>query len=127
MKKIEWILPIKLISEANNTDHWTKKRKRNKNQEKIIWWQWNQVQPDITLPCIVTLTRIAPRFLDQDDNLRMSFKHVKDIIADLIKPGLAMGRADDDERMIWQYSQEKGKPKEYAVKIEIVSLYLKVQ
>lgn len=62
----------------------------------------------------VTIARIAPRELD-DDNLRGSAKSVRDGIADAL--GLA---SDRDKRLTWTYSQEKGKPKEYAVRVTVM-------
>jgi hypothetical protein len=32
---------------------------------------------------------------------------------------LKVGRADDNENISWIYWQEKGKPKEYALRVEI--------
>lgn len=76
--------------------------------------------PDIDiLPCLITMTRIAPRKLDAKENLPMSFKWFSDGLADYLKPGLAAGRADDDERMQWKFEQEKGEPKQYAIRIKI--------
>ncbi len=69
----------------------------------------------------IFLTRIAPRALDFD-NLVYAFKHIRDVIADTLLPGLAAGRADDDKRLQWQYCQEKGRPKEYAFRISIKRL-----
>ena len=121
MKKIEWTLPIKILSEANNTDHWTKKRKRITLQHKWIWHTWNNSQQDIQMPCLIILTRIAPRELDYD-NLVHAFKHIRDAVANICYPGLAPGQADSKKDLSWEYKQEKGSPKEYAVKIEIISL-----
>jgi len=109
MRKLyELLLPIKLVSESNNSDHWTKKRKRNKLIETEIWLKFKQERPNIPLPAHIKLTRISPRQLD-DDNMVGSCKHVRDMIADQILPGLAAGRADGDKRMTWEYAQEKGK------------------
>jgi hypothetical protein len=72
----------------------------------------------ISLPCKIHLTRIAPRSLD-GDNLPNAFKSITDDIADFLIPGLPRGHADGDSRLEWQYSQEKGHPKEYALRIEI--------
>lgn len=48
--------------------------------------------------------------MDEDDNLRMAFKGIKDAIADLIVPGLQAGRADDAIFGIsWRYSQTTAK------------------
>lgn len=61
----------------------------------------------------VTITRIAPRELD-DDNLRAGAKSVRDGITD------ALGLRDDrDRRLRWLYSQERGMPKQYAVRITV--------
>lgn len=73
-----------------------------------------------SLPCHVKMIRIAPRFLDKDENLPMAFKYLKDAIADYFIPGLQPGRADDDDRITWEYGQEKGKVRQYAVKIQII-------
>lgn len=66
------------------------------------------------LPCNVRLTRIGRRL--DDDNLRGALKYIRDAIAELLVPGLAIGRADDDERINWEYNQEKGK---VGVRIEV--------
>lgn len=83
-------------------------------REKVPWLDLSEL-----LPCKVTLTRIAPRLLDTGDNLPMAFKKSRDVIADMLIPGLQPGRADDDPRIEWSYDQKKGAPKEYAIVIEI--------
>lgn len=62
----------------------------------------------------VTITRIAPRKLDEHDGLRTALKSVVDGIAD----GLGFKR-DDDPRLVWQYKQERGRVREYAVGVVI--------
>lgn len=112
-------IEYKLPSEANMSDHWTKKMKRKKKLQNLLL----AYLPDLRkchLPCKVILTRVSPRELD-DDNLRGAFKSCRDYIADKLIPGKAAGRADDDERITWEYRQEKGKPKEYAIVIEITN------
>jgi len=70
-------------------------------------------------PCTVTLTRIAPREFDFT-NLVGSCKGLEDIIADLLRPGMAPGRADGKGSGIqFEFKQEKGEPKQYAIRIEI--------
>jgi hypothetical protein len=61
---------------------------------------------------VVRLTRIAPRQLD-DDNLRGSLKAARDGVADWL------GVPDNDPRIRWDYAQEKGKPKTYAVRVDV--------
>jgi hypothetical protein len=63
---------------------------------------------------MITLTRIAPRKLDTD-NLVSACKGVRDGIAD------TLGVDDGDERITWKYAQRKGKPKQYAVEVEVES------
>lgn len=115
-----WQLPIKTASEGNSSEHWTKKAKRHKVQKFLIKQAYHRDRPAIYLPCTVVFTRIAPRALDCHDNLRMSLKWVADAVAECLIPGKAAGRADDSKEITWEYRQEKGQPREYAVRIEIM-------
>lgn len=103
-----WQLPIKTVSEANCSQHWTIKHKRHKGQKRIIalWASANNIKAT-SLPCTITLTRLAPLMLDEGDNLPCSMKYLRDYIAGEILPGLAAGRADGDKRITWRYAQEK--------------------
>lgn len=114
----EWFLPILTKSEANMHEHWSHKSKRAVQQKKVVWAKWNQVQPQVSLPCIVTLTRCAMKILDED-NLMIAFKAIRDQLADLILPGLAKGQADGDPRIKWEYAQEKAKI--HGIKIRLVT------
>jgi hypothetical protein len=125
MKTFELILPIKLISEANmgisfNNPRasWAKKKKRSKAQDLILNAHWNVLSPNITLPCNVNFTRIAPRSFDFD-NLLFSFKNLRDSLSSLIKPRLARGQADK-EGITFNYFQQKSGVREYKVKIEVI-------
>jgi len=115
----EWLLPIRLVSEGNIHEHWTKKHKRHKQQQILINSMANTTIRPI-LPVLVILTRISPRKLD-DDNLQYAFKSLRDYIADYLIPGLKLGRADNDPRITWQYKQQKGKP--HAVKIQFIETF----
>ena len=120
---VELKLPIRTVSEANSSEHWTAKHKRHKKQKFIVRAYLNKIPRNtIKLPVAIRLTRIAPRQLDRDDNLPMTFKYIKDYICDYIIPGLQAGRADDTDQISFSYSQEKGKPKEYSVIIRIINL-----
>jgi hypothetical protein len=66
----------------------------------------------MALPAVVTMTRISAGTLD-DDNLQPALKAIRDGIAD------AFGVKDNDPRIEWQYAQERGKPRDYAVRIRI--------
>ena len=110
---------LRTISEANSREHWAKKHKRAKMQKNAVTAFWNLSPKGVSLPCHVKLTRIAPRALDEGDNLPASFKHIRDALADLIKPGHRPGMADSKGDISWEYAQCKEKPKYYAIKIEI--------
>jgi hypothetical protein len=119
IKLVDWTLPIRTVSEANRgSEHWTKTRLRKKKQSQAVWAQWKSVNPPVSVPCKIVFTRIAPRTLDDDNNVS-AFKTIRDEVSGLINPGHARGRADNGGGMIWEYRQEKGKPKEYAIRIEI--------
>jgi hypothetical protein len=114
-----WHLPLKTASEANSSEHWTKKAKRHKLQKQKIKAILLKERPKITIPCNVLLTRISPRQLDVDDNLPMSFKYISDAIAEYFYPGLAPGRADGMGGIKFEFKQEKGNVKEYAITIQM--------
>lgn len=109
-------LPIRTESEANLREHWAKKHRRAKDQRgtaRMILGQWRYSHLKRHAGSfIINLVRIGQKPLDPD-NLANSFKHVQDGIAD------AIGLDDGSARIEWSYAQEKGKPKEYAVRIEI--------
>ena len=67
---------------------------------------WNRDIRNIRLPAVITLVRVAPRTLD-DDNLVTAFKWIRDKVADLITPGMAPGRADNIKGLSFAYRQEK--------------------
>jgi hypothetical protein len=143
---IRWEVPMKTVSESNGgakksvcrngktyykNEHWTDKHKRHKAQQFVITMLFLKENIRINPPCLVTLTRLAPRQLD-DDNLRGCLKWVRDEISEQILPeyrnyyinkhGKAQrvaGRADADPRIEWAYKQEKA-PK-MGIRIEIVS------
>ncbi len=122
VEKIEVEIPIRTVSEANVMEHWTKKHARKKQQRKAITLFMNPHLEDIkyTLAfgiCHIILTRIAPRALDEGDNLPSSFKHIRDVVAELVTGNKIPGQADSDHRLTWEYKQEKGKPKQYGIRI----------
>jgi len=109
--------PIKLISEANNFDHWRVKKKRKDAIKLIMRSKLSQLDPP-ELPCKITITRIAPRPLDID-NLWYTQKTCIDIICDFLIPGLKPGLADSSSQIELDCKQRKGKAREYAVEVEI--------
>jgi len=117
-------LPIKTVSEANNFDHWTKRHKRHKRQKQAIKFACSNRITPVLLPCHIKLTRIAPRKLDQFENLPMAFKYILDAISELLIPGKSIGQADSDKRILSvTYDQKKCGVGEYAIEIEISHIY----
>lgn len=112
-------IPIKTVSEANISEHWTSKSKRHRIQKWMVKKVFLDNKFKFKLPVIVTLVRIAPTFLDKEDNLPMSLKYIKDYIADHLCPGKAPGRADDSKEITWNYDQKKGKVRQYCVEVTI--------
>lgn len=116
-----WKIPLKIYNEANSTEHWSKKSKRHRTQRMVLKAYLDKECYLPPLPCIVRLTRYAPRSFD-DDNLQMSFKWIKDAIADMMIPGKPLGHADNDPRIKWEYFQEKTKGSEYYFTVEVESV-----
>jgi hypothetical protein len=144
MGAIEFVVPVRLESEANLREHFHAKARRAKEQRAAVTAavidagatvyvqvvkpkkktgkpkpvaRWGlpassaRLAPP-TLPCVVTMTRIAPRLLD-DDNLARSAKAVRDQLAEL----LAID--DRDPRVAWRCEQERGGVREYSVRIRL--------
>lgn len=100
-------LPIRIESVANKREHWSKRAARTKQQRFAAI-----AVPVHPLPCVVTLIRVAPRALD-DDNLRSGFKALRDGIAD------RLGVKDNDPRVRWEYDQVRGRAKQYAARVRV--------
>lgn len=108
------VLPIRTYSLTNQREHWAKKARRAKQERGWATLTVNGAGiRKLGLPITVTLTRVAPRALD-DDNLRGALKSIRDGIAD------CLGVDDRDARVTWRYAQRRGSPREYAVDIEAV-------
>lgn len=127
---IEVMIPIRTVSEANSTEHWTKKSKRHRQQQFFVRQYLKDRIKEVALPCTVTITRLSPRKLD-DDNLIMCLKYVRDEIGSLIFPEKVKtyinssgsivsnkGHSDSDNRIKWFYEQEKSKKQAIRIRIE---------
>lgn len=111
---LTFIAPIKLISEANQREHWSVKQKRKKTQQQMLQVFWrNNVKRRVTLPCKVTLTRVGARKLDAD-NLAGSFKHVQDQIA------RELGCDDGSGLVEWAYKQQAIGVRHYQLQVDVM-------
>ncbi len=107
---MKFIVPIRLPSLANVRLHW---RRLDRLKQEQRWWTTLSVtRAEIPpLPVVVTITRVGPRKLD-DDNLCSACKYIRDAIAQVI------GTDDGSPLYTWQYRQQIG---EYRVDVEITS------
>jgi hypothetical protein len=107
-------LPVRTVSLLNEREHWSKRAARAAEHRALAHML---VKPQLRaarleLPVRVTMTRVAPCELD-DDNLRGALKAARDGVAD------ALGVDDRSPRVQWVYDQRRGNVREYAVVIEI--------
>jgi hypothetical protein len=112
-------LPLRLES-ANNLHegHWAQRHERVARERDLAKKVTQARLPDRwaerTGAIAVTLRRIAPRRLDEGDNLTGAFKAIRDGVAD------ALGRSDDQASGVsWSYDQQRRKRREYGVEILI--------
>ena len=105
-------LPIRLLSEANMREHWSRRKKRRASQRGQVRLVAQATMTRPALPCVITLTRVAPRSLDSD-NLVSSFKASRDGLCDWLEVD------DRTDEIDWNYRQEKGGVREHLLKIEI--------
>lgn len=112
MTTITVCLPLRLVSELNDRSHWSVKAKRAAEQRSVTRMRLagERAWP-LSLPVLVTITRIGPRALD-GDNLQASAKHVRDGVAD------ALGVNDANPWVIWVYTQRASR-KGFGVEIEV--------
>ena len=132
MEKITWEIPLKTVSEANSSEHWTVSSRRHRQQQFFIRALFHALDKEVSTPCTVTMTRLSSRSLDSDNNVSC-MKWIRDEISECIFPEKRKyfvtkdgkmrdikGRADSDSRITWKYEQEKSKT--LGIRIEIESL-----
>ena len=92
--------------------HYARASRTKRERQTAHWLMLDAKRPP--LPVLVRLVRVSPRKFD-DDNLQGAFKAVRDGVAD------AYGIADNDPSLIrFEYDQERGKPDQYVVRIEVL-------
>ena len=107
------MLPLHIVSEANQRGHWSKSASRkalHRNTARCI--MQSHARPSHGGPITITLTRIAPRQLD-DDNLASGFKSARDGVADWL------GIDDGDKRLTWRYAQRRGAAGQYCADVVV--------
>lgn len=99
---------LKLNSKLNQRVHWRVRAKEAKAEREAAYYSVKKHE----LHCIVKITRVGPRSLD-DDNLAGSCKSIRDGIAD------RLGIDDRSEAVAWRYAQRRGP---YGVEIEFIAM-----
>jgi hypothetical protein len=112
-------IPYVLVGNANRRQHWTAVSSQRKKLRKAVgtWFSgaWAARKEVRSWPgWEVTVTRIAPRKVDGHDNLRTICKGVIDEVTAWI--GL---KTDSDERIKFEYEQERDHPHTYGILVEI--------
>src|SRR5437870_475420 len=90
-------IPIKLPSLANSRLHWRRMASLKKRQRAAVMYCMAGLKLPAP-PLVVTITRIGPRKLD-DDNLQSACKYVRDEIAAVV------GVDDGSPLYTWRYVQ----------------------
>jgi len=124
MDTLDFILDLYTCSENNMHGHWRAHATRARTQRSTIYGVLATMSPPPNFVCAtVYLERISPRELD-GDNLQGALKAVRDGVTDWMSGGLNKsnrkgGTDDRDLRIKWLYSQSKGKPKNYGVRLHV--------
>lgn len=109
---LKFHIPIKLPSLANLGGKLRDKLRTKRLQREAT--MYCLVGLDLPpLPVTVTITRIGPRKLD-DDNLAAACKYVRDQIAATFKED------DGSDRYTWKYEQRITSNKKYGVDVQVV-------
>lgn len=113
---IDFEIPIRVVSEANQGGKLRTKIRRKKLQKQYTaMFAPNRMGKMIRLPITVLFMRVYPsqgKPMD-DDNLVGSFKYIRDAIAELF------GVDDKDKRIKWECGQKKVKGADYGVHVKI--------
>lgn len=116
MDSLEICVDIRVISESNIREHWSKAAKRHRDQKFITTQALIYANASKSLPVDITMIRMGKRHLDSD-NLQSAFKYVRDAISEYFIEGTLPGRADDHKDLYWHYDQQKSSQYYIVIKI----------
>ena len=116
MAKVIWTIYLRTVSGANAREHHYARARRVREERSIARGGWLRMgKPALPKPpCKVTITRISPRKLD-NDNLGTALKGVRDEVAAILG-------VDDapDLGVVWACEQRRpDKPNKHLVEIMI--------
>jgi hypothetical protein len=95
-------IPIRTVNTQNVREHWAVRAGRAKVHRQTAFYALGPTSKRPELPCTITMTRLAPRLMD-DDGATASLKACRDGIADWL------GVDDGDKRLTWRYEQRRSK------------------
>jgi len=113
-------IPLRTVSLSNTREHWSKRNSRSAAERVAVGRELRGHAEKLAMlasGCVVTLTRIGPRLLD-DDNLPGAFKAVRDAVAQMLFGG-SPGQYDSDKRATWVYQQASLGAGKYGITIGI--------
>lgn len=108
------LLPVRVVSEANQREHWAAKYRRKRDQQTAVRRRFDTIPERFdhwTPPFEIKLTRLGGRSLDTD-NLAGAFKHVRDELARVL--GINDGNG---LHATWSYAQSPGGPVGIAIEV----------
>jgi hypothetical protein len=108
------IVHVHTVNPLNRREHWAARAKRAREARQATFYSLKAAKAPHSLPCVVTVTRVAPRALDGHDGLPASLKGVVDGVTDYL-----LVKSDADPRIEWKYAQRQGGVREYAAEVEI--------
>lgn len=108
---LAFVLPLRLTTLGNAKEHWRTKAARARSQRDVTALVLRSLGPPPTVDGLtVTMTRVAPNGLD-DDNAVGCFKHCRDQIAQWL------GIDDGDPRVTWKVEQAREAPRTYGARV----------
>lgn len=111
--RLEFEVPIKASTSQNARMHWAQLARVRKSEKAAVAYRFHPrgMKPFL----IITLTRIAPSAMD-DDNLAGVLKGIRDGVA------ARLGIDDGSPLVRWLYRQERRGVREYAVVVRVEAL-----
>jgi hypothetical protein len=113
--EVDFDFPFRTQPHLNTRVPWIVSHAKKKTERDALHFAWIAAgRPVPPLPATITFVRIAPRPLDEGDNLPSAFKAMRDELAK------RLGVNDDRKAPVtWLYAQERGAPRTYAVRVEM--------
>ena len=94
---------LRTVPGMNVREHYMARFRRVRDEKERVAWELKRLREKPPLPCVVTLTRLAPSSGLDDDNLVGAMKAIRDSVADWL------GVDDKDSATVrYEYAQQRG-------------------